>query len=63
MLGYIYLYFILSESDRTPKILLQAIAIEQKLITKSLKRRISVHAHHREFVQCVSPNLLLIKMI
>ncbi|MBS9382751.1 MAG: hypothetical protein HEQ24_00305 [Dolichospermum sp. BR01] len=26
MLGYIYLYFILSESDRTPKILLQAIA-------------------------------------
>ena len=26
MLGYIYLYFILSESDRIPKIILQAIA-------------------------------------
>jgi hypothetical protein len=27
MLGYIYLYFILSESDRIPKIILQAIAL------------------------------------
>ncbi|MDB9440816.1 hypothetical protein PN497_05485, partial [Sphaerospermopsis kisseleviana CS-549] len=31
-------------------------AIDRKLIAKSLKRRIFVHAHHGEFVQCVSPN-------
>ncbi len=36
MLGYIYLYFILSESDRTPKILLQAIAPLQNLTISTI---------------------------
>ncbi|WP_228020997.1 hypothetical protein [Microcystis sp. LEGE 08355] len=34
-----------------------AIAIDQKLIAKSLKRRIFLHTHHGEFVQCVTPRL------
>ena len=35
-----------------------AIAIDRKLIAKSLKRRIFVHAHDGEFVQCVSPRYM-----